>query len=178
MGKFGLFGLVIAGALAGSVAAGDGVSIAGIYSAKHKVNITGGSNVEINGYLAIGSDGEITAYGSRNSIKTGKECYFLVTKSYVNYGLQGRKLVAGTAPNGEPDYEVKLGEDTFGIFVEPDSKTGNFRWFYHRAADDATATVTGPEHTINTGNDSFTITGPRLASMSETDIRMQRCDER
>jgi hypothetical protein len=181
MREFNLFRVITAVSaltLAGSAFAGESVSIAGVYSAKHKVNFTDGSKAEINGYLSIAPDGEITAYGSRNSVKTGKECYFLVTKSYVNYALQGQTLVAGTAPNGERDYEVKLGQDRFGIFAEPDSKTGNFRWFYYRGADDATATVTGPEHTINTGNDSFSITGPRLASMSETDIRMQRCDER
>lgn len=157
--------------------AGESISIAGVYSAKHKVNFTDGSKAEIDSYLAIAPDGEITAYGSRNSVKTGKECYFLVTKSYVNYALQGRTLVAGTAPDGEPDYEVKLGEDRFGIFTQPDSRTGNFRWFYYRGADDATATVTGPGHTINIGNESFSITGPRLASMSDTDIKIQRCDD-
>ena len=179
MRKFDLFRVITAASvlvLAGSAVAGDGVSIAGIYSTRHKVNIVDGSKVEIDGYLAIDRDGEISVYGARKSGATGKECYYPAGKSAVNYQLQGRTLVAGTAPNGEPDYEVKIGEDTFGIFVEPDPKTGKFRWFYYRAADDATATVTGPEHTVNTGAESFSITGPRVTTLSMTDVQMARCD--
>ena len=163
-------------ALAGSAVAGDAVSIAGVYSTKHKLNITDGSKVEINGLLYIDSDGEIAVYGMRKSTATGKDCYYLASHDAVNAKLQGATLVAGTAPTGEPDYEVKVGNDTFGIFAQPDPKTGKFRWFYHRADDDSLATVVGPEHTVNTGDVSYSITGPKLEGVSLTDIRMQRCE--
>lgn len=160
-------------AFAGTAMAAD-VGVAGIYSTRHKVNITDGSKVEIDGYLYIDSDGTMSVYGARTSTHTGKECYYPAGKSAVNYELQGRKLVAGTGPDGQPDYEVKLGEDTFGIYAQADAK-GAFRWFYHRGQDDSVATVSGPEHTVNTGEQSFSLTGPRVDALTVTDIRMQLC---
>ena len=163
-------------ALAGSAVAAD-VGIAGVYSTKHKLNITDGSKVEIEGMMSIDRDGDITVYGMRKSTATGKSCYYLASHDAVNAKLQGHTLVAGTAPNGEPDYETKVGADTFGIYTQPDKETGKLRWFYHRADDDSLATVSGPEHTVNTGETSYSITLPRIEGMSVTDIRMQRCDQ-
>lgn len=178
MRAFNLLRLITAAsalALTGSAFAAD-VSIAGVYSTKHKVNITDGSKVEIQGMLSIDRDGDITVYGMRVSTATGKDCYYLASHDAVNAQLQGHTLSAGTAPNGEPDYETKIGADTFGIYTQPDPQTGKARWFFHRADDDSLATVSGPEHTVNTNGVSYSITLPRLENVSATDIRMQRCE--
>jgi len=175
MRKFGLFGLAIAGALAGSAALADGVSVAGVYSTKHKATIDG-STTEINGFLAIDGDGRMTVYAARQGYTTGKDCYFIPSGNTINSLLQGQTLVPGTSPSGEPDYEVKLGEDTFGIITQPDSQTGRIRWFFHSGQDDSTATVTGAGHTVNADGHSFSITVPSLAAFTPTDIHMQRCE--
>lgn len=175
MRKFGLFGLVVVSTLAGSAALADGVSVAGVYSTKHKATIDG-STTEVNGFLSIDSDGRMTVYAARRGTTTGKDCYFIPSGNTVNSLLQGRTLVAGTSPSGEPAYQVQLGEDSFGIITQPDAQTGRYRWYFHSGKDDSTATVAGAGHIINSGDNSFSLTVPSLAAFTPTDIHMQRCE--
>jgi len=170
--------------------ANGGNGIAGLFSAAHLVSTVDGK-VRVKDFVNIDRNGKITAYAQGTS-PAGQECYLLASGGDTNATLQGRTLVSGKSPQGDPDYETKIGDDTFGILVEPDNN-GELQWFFHMGKPDRTIKVRGAGHTVRMdqanriiemnavenailiSDQFYGLSGNALTSPTLTDLLAMRC---
>lgn len=160
---------VLAASLLGGCASTGGGSIAGLYSTSHNSGVPG-AKIAGNGYIDIDPTGAITVYTQQ----PGAGCYRLASGNDTNARLQGLKLTPGSSPKGEPDYQVMVEDDVFGILTEP-SPNGTFRWFFHGGAKNNTVTVVGMGNLVNARTGSYSISGPPVAASTLAQVLAMRC---
>jgi hypothetical protein len=150
---------------------GERVSVAGLYSTEHYADAC--RKIKEEGYINIDEDGKMTVYGE-NSHASIDVCYRLSSGREANATLQGRTLVPGISWKGEPDYQVKVGDDTFGILTEPGSD-GNVRWSFHSGKRNSSVNVAGIWNVVNAGDNLYTISGPPLTSPTLSELQAMKC---
>jgi TonB family protein len=158
-----------------AAATGSGpVPYAGFYSASHRVSVEGNS-VEIEAYLQISQSGVMTAYALSglppSSPNRSPPCLELARNQAVNAPLQGKTLKPGTAPGGQPDYEVTVGATTFGVI----SLAGPTRWFVRNNARNNLANITGERNLVTTQDGAFSITGPPMSEPLVRSVMKRMC---
>lgn len=151
-----------------------GVSIAGLYSAGHRISTSEGK-VKVDDFVNIDRDGKVEVY-VQGADAAGKECYLPASGDEPNSPLQGRTLTQGESPNGERDYETKIGDDTFGILAQPDN-SGNLQWFFHLAKPNRTIKFTGAANTILIAGQFYGLGGKALTSPTLDQLRATQCAE-
>ena len=101
-------------------------------------------------------------------------CYRLASGSDPNARLQGMMLTPGKSSKGEPDYQLLIEDDTFGILTEP-SPSGTFRWFIHGGAGNNTVVAVGAENVVNARTGSYSISGPPVVPTMLAQVFAMRC---
>lgn len=153
--------------------------MAGLYSSAHPATLNG-SKIEQDGYVNILPNGSMIAYAYRNggSSLLNLGCYQPATYPDANSGLQGHVLSFGKAPSGEAAYLARIGDDTFGILVQPDD-AGNMRWFFHWGQNNSTVTIDGTKNVVRASQGlSYSISGPKLTSPTNAQLQARMCPQR
>lgn len=174
---YSFLALAIAGCASTGFHPADVSDLAGVYSSAHLVTV-GGVKVLTNGYLEIDRAGHVTAFEQRGEgpTSTGSGCYVLAGGTATNAGLQGRILVPGVSPQGEPAFITRAGDDdSFGILARP-AADGQMRWFFHWQKPNSTVTVAGIRNVVNAaGGATYSISWPAVASITPEQLRGMLC---
>ena len=150
----------------------DDQSISGLFSAAHQISNVDG-DIMVKDFVNIDRSGKMTVY-LQGMNHAGQECYVLASGSETNASLQGRVLAPGKSPLGDPDYEIKIGDDIFGILKQRDTK-GGLQWFFYIKKFNKTYKVTGAGNAVQFLGQFYALNGKVLESPTLDQLQAKQC---